>query len=70
MLYVYVSVDAIRQGAIEFVHTIPEVSHLAKIIVSNFSGYALLEETKLPDDLTVRGAPYMGPELSVDIEFC
>jgi hypothetical protein len=55
---------------IGFAHTITEIYHLAKLVVLNYAGYALLEETKLPDDLTVRGAPYMGPELSVDIDFC
>ncbi|RWW02094.1 hypothetical protein GW17_00034838 [Ensete ventricosum] len=29
------------------------------------SGFCILEETELPDDVVVAGAPYLGPELVV-----
>ncbi|KAJ4747455.1 Plant cysteine oxidase 2 [Rhynchospora pubera] len=45
-------------------------TYYTDIPIPNLPGYVVLEETELPDNLTVRGAPYMGPELSVDIEFC
>ncbi|KAF3331204.1 putative 2-aminoethanethiol dioxygenase [Carex littledalei] len=40
--------------------------YYSDIPIPNLPGYAVLKETDhLPDDLTVRGAPYMGPELSL-----
>ncbi|XP_025822591.1 plant cysteine oxidase 4-like isoform X1 [Panicum hallii] len=32
------------------------------------SGFAFLEETDLPEDFSVAGAPYLGPELTVDMD--
>ncbi|CAL9111071.1 hypothetical protein MUK42_00284 [Musa troglodytarum] len=33
-------------------------------------GFVLLEEMDTPDDLRVTGAPYLGPELLVDLDSC
>jgi plant cysteine oxidase len=33
------------------------------------SGFAVLEETDLPEDFKVAGAPYLGPELTVDMDY-
>jgi cysteamine dioxygenase len=32
-------------------------------------GFAVLEETDLPEDFRVAGAPYLGPELTVDMDY-
>jgi plant cysteine oxidase len=36
---------------------------------SSSSGFAVLEETDLPEDFRVAGAPYLGPELTVDLDY-
>ncbi|TVU05471.1 hypothetical protein EJB05_48637, partial [Eragrostis curvula] len=37
--------------------------------IPSLPGYAILEETDLPEDFSVAGAPYLGPELTVDMDF-
>lgn len=32
------------------------------------SGFAVLEEARLPEDFRVVGAPYVGPEFAVDMD--
>lgn len=34
-----------------------------KVYILVNAGFAVLEETEMPDDLHVAGAPYAGPEL-------
>ncbi|XP_058087122.1 plant cysteine oxidase 2-like isoform X2 [Magnolia sinica] len=45
-------------------------TYYSDIPIPFFPGYALLEEKELPDDLVVISAPYLGPELAVDLDFC
>ncbi|OEL13991.1 Plant cysteine oxidase 1 [Dichanthelium oligosanthes] len=36
--------------------------------IPSLSDFAFLEETDLPEDFSVAGAPYLGPELTVDMD--
>ncbi|XP_062192485.1 plant cysteine oxidase 1-like [Phragmites australis] len=36
--------------------------------IPSLPGFAILEETDLPEDFSVAGAPYLGPELTVDMD--
>ncbi|KAL6646050.1 hypothetical protein ACP70R_017658 [Stipagrostis hirtigluma subsp. patula] len=38
------------------------------VLIPSLPGFALLEETDLPEDFSVAGAPYLGPDLTVDID--
>ncbi|GJN15907.1 hypothetical protein PR202_gb02853 [Eleusine coracana subsp. coracana] len=39
------------------------------IPIPSLPGFAILEETDLPEDFRVAGAPYLGPELTVDMDY-
>ncbi|KAG8047428.1 hypothetical protein GUJ93_ZPchr0008g13240 [Zizania palustris] len=39
------------------------------IPIPSLPGFAFLEETNLPEDFSVAGAPYLGPELTVDMDY-
>ncbi|KAL5558934.1 hypothetical protein UlMin_035145 [Ulmus minor] len=41
-------------------------TYFADFPISSLPGYALLEERDLPNDLVVRGAPYVGPPIGAD----
>ncbi|KAF8654354.1 hypothetical protein HU200_061534 [Digitaria exilis] len=43
-------------------------TYFADIPIPSLPGFAFLEETDLPEDFTVAGAPYLGPELTVDMD--
>ncbi|OAY74813.1 Plant cysteine oxidase 1 [Ananas comosus] len=45
-------------------------TYFSDIPIASVPGFAILEKIEMPDDLNVAGAPYVGPELSVDIDFC
>ncbi|KAI9097762.1 hypothetical protein K1719_025533 [Acacia pycnantha] len=38
--------------------------------VPSLPGYAWLQEKPLPDDLIVKGAPYLGPPVATECDFC
>jgi hypothetical protein len=48
------------------IKTLPDDTYGA--MLSSSSGFAVLEETDLPEDFRVAGAPYLGPELTVDMD--
>ncbi|CAL4999409.1 unnamed protein product [Urochloa decumbens] len=43
-------------------------TYFADVPIPSLPGFAFLEETDLPEDFTVAGAPYLGPELTVDMD--
>ncbi|CAO2207074.1 unnamed protein product [Urochloa humidicola] len=43
-------------------------TYFSDIPIPSLPGFAFLEETDLPEDFSVAGAPYLGPELTVDME--
>ncbi|XP_020090002.1 plant cysteine oxidase 1-like isoform X2 [Ananas comosus] len=43
-------------------------TYFNEIPIPSLPGCAILEETDLPEDFTVVGAPYVGPELTVEME--
>ncbi|KAG8057084.1 hypothetical protein GUJ93_ZPchr0002g26030 [Zizania palustris] len=43
-------------------------TYFSGIPVPSLPGFAVLEEADLPDDFRVAGAPYVGPELTVDMD--
>lgn len=51
--------------AVPFIHSYKGTLIHAGYGVSCVSGYAVLEERELPEDLTVEGAAYLGPKLSL-----
>ncbi|KAK6940184.1 Cysteine oxygenase/2-aminoethanethiol dioxygenase [Dillenia turbinata] len=38
--------------------------------IPSLPGYAILEERDLPEDLVVKGAPYLGPPIAIAMEIC
>ncbi|CAD6246243.1 unnamed protein product [Miscanthus lutarioriparius] len=43
-------------------------TYFTDVPVPSLPGFAVLEETDLPEGFTVAGAPYLGPELTVDMD--
>ncbi|NP_001354070.1 Plant cysteine oxidase 1 [Zea mays] len=43
-------------------------TYFTDVPVPSLPGFAVLEETDLPEGFTVAGAPYLGPQLTVDTE--
>ena len=43
-------------------------TYFTDVPVPSLPGFAVLEETDLPKGFTVAGAPYLGPELTVDMD--
>ena len=43
-------------------------TYFTNVPVPSLPGFAVLEETDLPEGFTVAGAPYLGPELTVDMD--
>ncbi|KAJ1268918.1 hypothetical protein BS78_07G170300 [Paspalum vaginatum] len=43
-------------------------TYFADVPVPSLPGFAVLEETDLPEGFSVAGAPYLGPELTVDMD--
>jgi cysteamine dioxygenase len=43
-------------------------TYYTDVPVPSLPGFAVLEETDLPEGFTVAGAPYLGPKLTVDID--
>ncbi|TKW10843.1 hypothetical protein SEVIR_6G194700v4 [Setaria viridis] len=43
-------------------------TYFTDVPISSLPGFAFLEETDLPEDFSVAGAPYLGPELTVDMD--
>lgn len=43
-------------------------TYFTDVPVLSLPGFAVLEETDLPEGFTVAGAPYLGPQLTVDTE--
>ncbi|KAG2579437.1 plant cysteine oxidase 3-like [Panicum virgatum] len=43
-------------------------TYFSDVPIPSLPGFAFLEETDLPEDFSVAGAPYLGPELTVDMD--
>ncbi|CAO2169448.1 unnamed protein product [Urochloa humidicola] len=43
-------------------------TYFTDVPIPSLPGFAFLEETDLPEDFSVAGAPYLGPELTVDMD--
>ncbi|KAF8376816.1 hypothetical protein HHK36_031515 [Tetracentron sinense] len=45
-------------------------TYFSDIPIPALPGYAILEEKDLPEDLTVAGAPYLGPRIVTGLDLC
>ncbi|MQL73202.1 hypothetical protein Taro_005530 [Colocasia esculenta] len=45
-------------------------TYFSEMRIPSLSGFAILEEREVPDDLVVNGAPYLGPEIAIDADLC
>ncbi|CAL5001567.1 unnamed protein product [Urochloa decumbens] len=43
-------------------------TYFTDVTIPSLPGFAFLEETDLPEDFSVAGAPYLGPDLTVDMD--